>query len=160
MIINKDINIFEAPVQGIIHQANCHTTMGSGIAKQIRERYPEAYEVDCRTTRGDITKLGSFSWVKAKDGKHIYNCYSQFRYGREQRHTDYEAVYTGLSRIEEHAKSMGLTSLALPYKMGCALGGGSWAELSTPSWKIFLKKIRSICIFVVTNHEHCQTTVC
>lgn len=126
MIINKDINIFESSAQAIIHQANCHTTMGSGIAKQIRERYPEAYEADCRTTRGDITKLGSFSWVKARDGKYIYNCYSQFRYGKEQRHTDYEAVYTGLSRIEEHAKSMGLTSLALPYKMGCALGGGSW----------------------------------
>jgi O-acetyl-ADP-ribose deacetylase (regulator of RNase III) len=126
MIHTKNINIFDCVAQAIIHQANCQTTMGSGIAKQIREKYPEAYEVDCKTVRGDITKLGSFSWVKARDGKHIYNCYSQFRYGKEQRHTDYEAVYTGLSRIEEHAKSMNLTSLALPYKMGCALGGGSW----------------------------------
>ena len=75
MIINKDVNIFDLPTQAIIHQANCQTTMGSGIAKQIREKYPEAFEADCRTTRGDITKLGSFSWVKARDGKYIYNCY-------------------------------------------------------------------------------------
>jgi O-acetyl-ADP-ribose deacetylase (regulator of RNase III) len=137
MIINKDVNIFDLPTQAIIHQANCQTTMGSGIAKQIREKYPEAFEADCRTTRGDITKLGSFSWVKARDGKYIYNCYSQFRYGRDQRHTDYEAVYTGLSRIAEHATSMNLTSLALPYKMGCALGGGSWRVVSAIIEDIF-----------------------
>ena len=131
MIKLNDINIFDCPAQGIIHQANCQNTMGSGIAKQIREKYPEAYEADCRTVRGDITKLGSFSWVKARDGKYIYNCYSQFRYGRDQRHTDYEAVYTGLSRIVDHAKSMNLTSLALPYKMGCALGGGDWRIVNT-----------------------------
>ncbi len=104
--------------------------MGSGIARQIRERYPEAYEADCQTTPGDIRKLGAFSWVKAKDGKFIYNCYSQYRYGREKRHTNYEAVYTGLSSIEQNARELGLTTLSLPYNMGCMLGGGSWRIVS------------------------------
>ncbi len=38
--------------------------MQSGIARQIREKYPEAYEADCKTVAGDIKKLGTFSWVK------------------------------------------------------------------------------------------------
>lgn len=126
MIINQNINIFECSAQAIIHQANCQNTMGSGIARFIRERYPETYEVDCKTVAGDIGKLGTFSWVKAHDGKYIYNCYSQFRYGRDTRYTDYEAIYTGLSSIEEHAKMQGLTSLSLPYGMGCVQAGGSW----------------------------------
>ena len=126
MITNIDINIFDCVAQGIIHQANCQNTMQSGIARQIREKYPEAYEVDCKTIAGDPNKLGTFSWVKTHDGKYIYNCYSQFRYGREQRHTNYEAIYTGLSSIKDHANSIELTTLSLPYNMGCALGGGSW----------------------------------
>lgn len=126
MIIQKEINIFDCEAQAIIHQANCQNTMGGGIARLIREKYPEAYEVDRRTTVGDINKLGKFSWVKARDGKFIYNCYGQFRYGAETRHTNYEAVHNGLSAIKKHAEERGLTSLSLPYNMGCALGGGSW----------------------------------
>lgn len=126
MIINQDGNIFTCPAQAIIHQANCQNTMGSGIARFIREKYPEAYEVDCKTSAGDINKLGYFSWVKAHDDKYIYNCYSQFRYGRDKRYTNYEAIYTGLDRIKQHAIEQGLTSLSLPHGMGCVQAGGDW----------------------------------
>ena len=137
MIIRQNISIFDCDAHAIIHQANCQNTMGSGIARQIRERYPEAYEADCQTTPGDIRKLGAFSWVKAKDGKFIYNCYSQYRYGREKRHTNYEAVYTGLSSIEQNARELGLTTLSLPYNMGCMLGGGSWRIVSVIIYEVF-----------------------
>lgn len=124
-------------VQSIAHQANCFNTMGSGIAKQIRETYPEAYEADCRTTKGDRTKLGKFSWVKAKDGKHIYNCYSQYNYGLGQRHTNYEAIFTGLTSIKSHAETHDLNSLGLPHLMGCKLGGGSWRIVNSIIEEIF-----------------------
>jgi O-acetyl-ADP-ribose deacetylase (regulator of RNase III) len=138
MIIHKDCNIFDGGAQGIIHQANCQNTMGSGIAREIRARYPEAYEADCKTIAGDYKKLGTFSSVKTNDGKFvIYNCYSQYRYGREQRHTNYEAVYTGLSSIEQNARELGLTTLSLPYNMGCMLGGGSWRIVSVIIDEVF-----------------------
>jgi O-acetyl-ADP-ribose deacetylase (regulator of RNase III) len=112
--------------------------MGSGIAREIRARYPEAYEVDCKTIVGDYKKLGTFSSVKTNDGKFvIYNCYSQYRYGREKRHTNYEAVYTGLSSIEQNARELGLTTLSLPYNMGCMLGGGSWRIVSAIIDEVF-----------------------
>jgi len=126
MIIRKDINIFECEAQALVHAANCQNTMGSGIARFIREKYPEAYEVDCQTHANDINKLGYFSWVKAHDGKYIYNCYSQFRYGRDKRYTNYEAIYTGLDRIKQHATEQGLTSLSLPHGMGCVQAGGNF----------------------------------
>lgn len=128
MIIEKNnCNIFEGGAQAIIHQANCFNTMGSGIAKQIRAKYPEAYDADCLTTKGDRRKLGHFSWVKTQDDKfYIYNCYSQFEYGLGKRHTNYEAIFTGLTDIKAHAESHDLTTLSLPHNMGCKLGGGSW----------------------------------
>ena len=126
MINIIDKSLFEVDTMAIIHQTNCMCTQNSGIAKQIRAKYPEEFEADCKTIPGDIKKLGTFSWVKAHDGKHIYNCYSQFRYGREQRHTNYEAVYTGLSAILSHMNDYGIQSVNLPYNMGCALGGGDF----------------------------------
>lgn len=47
-IINGDL--FETTAKYICHQVNCKGKMGSGVAKQIRERYPEvysAYRLEC-----------------------------------------------------------------------------------------------------------------
>ena len=138
MIIHKECNIFDGGAQGIIHQANCQNTMRSGIAKEIRSRYPEAYEADCKTIAGYYKKLGTFSSVKTNDGKFvIYNCYSQFNYGREKRQTNYEAMYTGLVSIEQNARELGLTTLSLPYNMGCGLAGGSWRIVSAIIEEVF-----------------------
>jgi O-acetyl-ADP-ribose deacetylase (regulator of RNase III) len=122
--INQDI--FKATKQAILHQANCFGVMGGGFAKILREVYPEAAQVDSETQKGCKEKLGSFSCVKAKDGIYIYNMYSQYRYGAAKRHTDYESFYTGLKAVEAHAKMLGLHTIAIPYGIGCGLGGGSW----------------------------------
>lgn len=141
MIIRKDCNIFDGVADGIIHQANCFNTMGSGIARQIRERYPEAYNADCKTISGDYKKMGTFSWTKTNDQKfYIYNCYSQYKYGRDTRHTNYEAIYNGLSAIEQHASRNNLKSLSLPHNMGCVLGGGSWHVVNAIIEDIFENK--------------------
>lgn len=141
MIIKKECSIFDGGADGIIHQSNCYNTMGSGIARQIKERYPEAYDVDCQTIFGDYKKLGTFSWVKTNDQKfYIYNCYSQYRHGTDTRHTNYEAIYNGLSSIKSHAESHQLKSLSLPHKMGCNLGGGNWKIVNAIIEDIFENK--------------------
>jgi len=45
----------------IVHGCNCFNTFGSGIAAQIRERFPRAAEIDGKTVPGDIGKLGNYS---------------------------------------------------------------------------------------------------
>lgn len=48
--IRKTGNLIDMAEAGlfdvIVHGCNCYTTMGSGIAKEIKERYPAAYRVD------------------------------------------------------------------------------------------------------------------
>lgn len=42
----------------IVHGCNCFCKMGAGIAKEIKSRYPQAYEQDRLTKYGDKNKMG------------------------------------------------------------------------------------------------------
>ncbi len=69
---------FDVIVQG----CNCFCAMGSGIAKEIRNRYPEAWQVDYDTEMGDMFKLGTFT--SAHTGKFvIVNAYTQYNTSKQ-----------------------------------------------------------------------------
>ena len=113
----------------IIHGANCFCTMNSGIAKQIRVFYPEAYKTDCATLTGDISKLGSLSIAEAVTGTeqlYIVNAYTQYKYGTDRAHVNYSAVRKAMSRIKVlfHDKRIGYP------KIGAGLAGGDWEVIS------------------------------
>jgi O-acetyl-ADP-ribose deacetylase (regulator of RNase III) len=67
----------------IIHGCNCQCVMGAGIAKAIKQAFPEAYNADKATVKGSRTKLGSLSTVTVERGDRritIVNGYTQFRW--------------------------------------------------------------------------------
>ena len=70
----------------IIHGCNCFCTFGAGIAYLIKQKYPNAYEVDCFTKKGDSNKLGtiSSSMNETKEGKPlvVVNGYTQFHWSK------------------------------------------------------------------------------
>lgn len=136
MIREIDANLLEYPVDGIIHQANCFNTMGGGIAYNIKNKFPEAYQADCETKAGDREKLGTFSLAVLPSNFHIYNLYGQYDMGY-QRMTNYNAVVTGLEKIRDHAIEAGLTKLGLPRYMGCKLGGGYWPVVAAIIDEVF-----------------------
>lgn len=55
-------NIFELAanddIDVIVHGCNCFNIMGAGIAKEIARLFPDAYQADQATRRGDPRKLG------------------------------------------------------------------------------------------------------
>ena len=74
----------------VCHQVNCKGVMGAGLAKQIRDKWPDVYDryrlmVE---TCGEFM-LGSFHEVKV--GPHLYvaNLYGQEGYGRDKRYTNF-----------------------------------------------------------------------
>lgn len=119
-------NIFEHNAQCIIHQANCHCRMASGIARTISQLYPEAVAADNATTVGDPNKLGTFTSAVGSDGKIIYNLYGQFYFGNQKRQTNYEAFYKAMDAIHSDVRNKSLTTASLPYNIGCGLANGSW----------------------------------
>lgn len=103
---------------------NCFCTMGAGLAKAIRKKFPEAYEVDLTTIRGDKTKLGTITHTKHTNPL-IVNCYSQYNYGREKGkvYCSYDAIRSCMKKIKEEFSGK---KIGLP-KIGCNLAGGDWS---------------------------------
>lgn len=128
-ILNGDL--LEAEEDMICHQVNCKAKMNSGIAKQIREKYPKAY-VDYMNvfTFGNSNKriLGTVrsSLVEESPSKYVAHMFSQFNYGYDgKRYTSYDAIYECLETVKNTAQKHGL-SVALPYNIGCDRGGANW----------------------------------
>lgn len=134
-------------VSSIGHQANCFNTMNSGVAKAIRTAFPQAYEVDCYTTKGDKAKLGTITACEYEraDGSVgiIYNLYGQYNYGYDAKgYTNYEALRGALlnMRIDldgavgvhgEDWKKVGFP------KIGAGLGGGDWDAIARIIEEVF-----------------------
>lgn len=121
----------QSEICAIVHSCNCFHTMGGGIARQISTKYPQAYEADKKTLYGTPEKLGKFSIATLTDEsnqprKFIYNLYGQHRYGKDTRHTSYDAFVDGLNLIKIDAIQRKIKQLGLPFNIGCNLGGGNW----------------------------------
>lgn len=124
-IINGDI--FKVKdIEVVIHQANCFCKMKSGIAKTISEIYPEAIKADNATVAGDDKKLGTFTYAVCDNNKIIVNMYSQYGYGRNDVYTELEAMETALEKI---FTMFSTHKLAIPYGIGCGLGGEKWSNV-------------------------------
>jgi O-acetyl-ADP-ribose deacetylase (regulator of RNase III) len=106
---------FDIVVQG----CNCFNTMGGGIAREIRERYPMAHMVDYGTLKGDYNKLGN--WTTAFTGKFlIINAYTQYNMSQGTDVFEYTAFQLILEKI---AFTFPGKRIGLPY-IGMGLAGG------------------------------------
>lgn len=135
MLIHKKGNLIDLAEQGefdvIVHGCNCFNTMGSGIAKEIRERYPAAYEVDTEFSGilqdaglNQIQKLGNFSDHEVDDPHKfvIINAYTQVAFSpRGVDHFEYESFHVILKKL---AAEYGSCKIGFPY-IGMGLAGGN-----------------------------------
>ena len=129
--INNEVNV-------LIQQCNNFCTQNSGLAKEIKAKLPEMFAADCETVKGDIGKLGSYSYAifEGDNGslKYGFNLYGQHRYGVEKQHTDYIAIEKGLCSIRKRLDLVamdGKTDIKIGLaKLGCGLGRGDWIIVS------------------------------
>lgn len=117
----------------IIHGCNCFNNMGKGIAKTIKYIFPEAYEVDQNTQKGEYSKLGDYTSAisrQTKDMLYVVNAYTQFnyssRYSDQAVMVDYAAIQKVMSKIKEDFSGK---RIGYP-KIGAGLGGGDWDIIS------------------------------
>lgn len=127
---NLVLDVLNKEVDGAAHQANCFHVMGSGIAREFRERIPVVYEVDKATIRGKFEKLGHISHCSLQNGADVFNVYGQFHFDRTNQDygTRYAALFSGLRKVKSFIKNrrdIKNYTLGLP-KIGCGLAGGNW----------------------------------
>lgn len=123
-LIHADALAVNADV--IVHQTNCKGVMGAGIAKQVRDQFPDVftkYKALCDRYRTNTSELlGTCQFVE-ENGKTICNAFGQDGFKRPGCNTDYNALRECFKAI---AKRYSERTVALPYKIGCGLAGGDW----------------------------------
>jgi len=130
MIKHTKGNLLDLAVEGkfniIMHGCNCFNTMGSGIAREIRERFPEAAMADAMTESGDRSKLGTITVSGAPNsvgGFVIVNAYTQYSTSRAGEDVfEYESFQKILDAFVIDASPR--MNIGLPY-IGMGLAGGN-----------------------------------
>lgn len=121
-------NVLDSDAPIIAHQVNCQGVMGAGVAKCVREKYPDimnTYSRWCKEYKPQIL-LGMVLDYCTDHNQIIANCFAQHKTGNG-RQTDYEAFYVCLENLRKAIDYYGFERrIAFPYKIGCGLGGGDW----------------------------------
>jgi O-acetyl-ADP-ribose deacetylase (regulator of RNase III) len=105
----------------IVQGCNCWNTMGGGIAREIRERYPQAMLADNETVKGDYLKLGNWTEARAHvAGFTIINAYTQYNMSQGTDVFEYTAFELILQKLYH---TYGDKRIGLPY-IGMGLAGG------------------------------------
>jgi O-acetyl-ADP-ribose deacetylase (regulator of RNase III) len=126
---------FDIVVQG----CNCFNTMGGGIAREIRERYPMCAEIDRLTERGEHMKLGNWT-ISINDLTDrrfiIVNAYTQYNMSTGEDVFEYTAFQLILEKLEHAYPS---SRIGFPY-IGMGLAGGD-KDIIIPMLEIFAMNI-------------------
>lgn len=131
-------NLLESNCDYICHQVNCQGVMNSGIAKQIREKWPwvfSSYATYCsRHSSIRSEMLGTIWGVKIdhdnRNPQWVVNMFSQENYGYNgSRFTSYDAFATCLTSMRDRLPRD--KTIGFPKNIGCGLGGGNWKIIST-----------------------------
>jgi O-acetyl-ADP-ribose deacetylase (regulator of RNase III) len=110
--------------------------MGSGIAKQIKEKWPIAYtefvHFSIKCFQNKETALGQIQIIPAykndpdpKSIRKVINMFAQDRYGYDgRRYTSYDAFDDCLDKISKSIPAG--STIGFPDHIGCGLGGADW----------------------------------
>lgn len=158
----------------ICHQVNCKGKMNSGVAKAIREKWPQVYDnykskCDERkeaiynttssfefmpdwseTLLGDIQICALYDdYFKADKHQHVVNLFAQYTYGYDNKqYTSYDAFWQCLNNLKQCVSED--ATIAFPYKVGCVRGGASWNIIKTMIKEVF--KDREIYFYFIDNN--------
>lgn len=122
-------NILDVKDGIICHQVNAQGVMGSGVAKEIRARYPQVW-TDYNTTIWTLEKpMGQVIFTKITPDLWVASIVGQEFYGNDgKRYTSYDALADGFQEVARRAR-IGDFSVHYPL-IGCGLGGAKWAIVS------------------------------
>lgn len=131
MIEYRKGNLLDVTEGIIVHGCNAQGVMGSGVAKAIRAKYHDCFDMYRFHHEAYTLVLGDIVWwcAVAPDGDfgndlYIANAITQEFYGTDRRHVNYWAIANTFKEIFRQANAVKAT-VHFP-KIGAGLGGGDW----------------------------------
>lgn len=132
--IYKKGNLLNAEESIIMHGCNAQGVMGSGVAVQIRRKFPSAYHAYLRAQEAYGLHLGDISIgtaISSCDNARpvtIINAITQEFCGRDGRkYASYDAIAKAAEKVNSR---FALERIAIP-KIGAGLGGGNWQVIES-----------------------------
>ena len=105
-------NLLTSGEKVIGHGVNCRGVMGSGIALQIKERWPDTHQIyrqHCASKKWDSSMLGTVL-VTNEQKLTICNIFTQFETSRDHRTASYDAIADGFANLDQ----LGFDRVAIP----------------------------------------------
>ena len=140
-------DLLSSGAQYICLQVNCLGVMGSGVANQVKEKWPivyERYRAACVQYTDDKDKLlGCVQFIPVNNLITVVNIFGQLSYGRDEKcYTDIHALSEACKKIAGKVK-LGNT-IAMPYRIGCGLAGGDWGKVVDVLTDVFQEHILTL----------------
>lgn len=125
-----------AVTEGIVaHQVNCQGKFNSGVARQVREKYPHAFNRYTQYVDDFVNMnlrkelLGTINYAKVGSELWIANMFGQYNYGYNgNQFTNTDELYKCFKELREDSEKNGL-SVHMPYMVGSDRGGADWKEV-------------------------------
>lgn len=142
-LIYKTGNLFDGGDPAIAHGVNCRGKMGSGIAVQFRERYPEMYREYRSMCNSGMLDLGQFyQWRSDADDKLadamgwedamangvsplIYNLVTQVEPGPNAK---LSGILVSVGQMLDELRGLGVDRVGIP-RIGCGIGALEWPHV-------------------------------
>lgn len=133
----KTGNILDATHGIIVQQVNAQGVMGSGVAKAIRERYPQVFTDYAKHVGAPYTQkesgrqlLGDVITTPVSEDLIVCSVVTQQFFGKEpKRYTSYDAMDVAFKKVAAIANWHD-TEIHYPH-IGAGLGGGNWTIISS-----------------------------
>lgn len=127
-------NIFDHFMPGdvMVHGCNAQGVMGSGIAAQVRELFPGAYDVYHRVHQERGLRLGDVIYYVQEDQKIIANAITQDYFGADPRvrYASYDAIDDAFKNIFDMCAKFDVKGKVLVPKIGAGLGNAHWGAIA------------------------------
>lgn len=122
------------------HGCNCQKLMGAGIALQIKNKFPAAFEADQNDERLSTERLGDMTWgtVRSHPMTTVVNLYTQYMPGKD---LNLSALRLSLWKLNMMFPGK---SIALP-QIGCGIAGGDWEVVR----EIIREELRDMDVVIV-----------
>ena len=133
-IIQMSGSLLESKAEVVAHVVNSSGVMKGRVANAIRQTYPEIFPIYQKICENN-------PWVSChlaltRDRRLVANLFGQG--GRESDwKINYRALESALETLVFAMTRRGLTTVAMPFGMGCGLAGGDWETVLGIMKKVF-----------------------
>lgn len=127
-MITRTGDLFTTKLKAIGHGVNLEGVMGAGVAKIVREQFPEAYEHYKYACDHRVLFPGAAQMVNTESGygKIIVNMGTQLEPGP---HAELRLIKLAAANAAESLQwYRGIEGMAIP-KIGCGIGGLDWHDV-------------------------------